>query len=497
MGSAAQQHIGDIPPKDGLAAAMRAVTRRHAAFTYTQAVGLISEEFRMEQSRAKTEFNNLVAAGLLVTDGTRLNDGEIVYSTMEMVRLHTEMLSMVRELRAGSCNFMGGDRKEAFMQIVRAGLGAKKREADKLKAIRCFLGDEKFALLSAPPGSGKLTVAAWTAAGWLYGDDRRQVIAAGPGREIAEQLAGRIVKAAAGAGIHNTEARLVPLSLDELLESPGKLGPQCLVMLDEAQIPDLCQYHAFLALCRMQGVSLRVFGDRHQEKPQGPGMSFMAMARLFPGPPLQGFFRQQGALDKAACEALWGEKPKGHLAVRFYQDQDNLHFRDTGAMADNVVAEARKMTEKVRKAAIEAAREDARLAGREFSAEEIRTVIGDIVVPVLVQSAEARAAVLAVAPSWPVFTAVEARGKNLDHGAIVMITEPTGPEQYLNLISRHKPPGGCKVVVDKGVYATPEALEKAISCPVVKLNPPSDVRLAEPAMTPHAPSVQGVGGLSA
>lgn len=260
------------------------------------------------------------------------------FTTGELFQKEQTLLQHVRELAARSGHQVTPRTIQQVLDL------RPELSPEQQAAVRHLTGHHDVALVNGLPGTGKTTMLAtcrdaWERAGYnVVGC----TVSAKAARELSQ-----------GAGIQSFTIAKV---LDQWLQTPldvakhqaaqiaraarGKktykpetipLGPNTVLVVDEAGMVDTRQLHALAQQVRQQGAKLILVGDTRQLPAIGPGGAFEALCQEHGAAELADMRRQRNTRDIEALQAI--ARGDATSALESFQLRDMLVLAETKEQA--------------------------------------------------------------------------------------------------------------------------------------------------------------------
>ena len=183
-------------------------------------------------------------------------------------------------------------------------------------------------LAIAPAGSGKTTAMRALSTAWVDGGGT--VVGLAPSAAASAALGEQL-------GQHtDTLAKLIwSLEHDEMTDWDARVGPDTLVVIDEAGMADTMSLDAAITYAVGRGASIRLIGDDQQLSAIGAGGVLRDIATVHGASHLSELMRFADPAEAAASLALREGRPE---ALGYYLDEGRVHVGDLATITDDAFA---------------------------------------------------------------------------------------------------------------------------------------------------------------
>ncbi|MHB1489455.1 MAG: MobF family relaxase, partial [Cellulomonas sp.] len=216
--------------------------------------------------------------------------------------------------------------EEALASSATSGLALNAGQAELVRQMAT--SGARVQLAIAPAGSGKTTAMRALTAAWT--GDGGEVVGLAPSAAAAAVLGESI-----GASTDTMAKLLWHLEHDpaHLPEWADRVGPQTLVVVDEAGMADTLSLDRLIAFTLERGASVRLVGDDQQLSAVGAGGVLRDVRATHGALHLSELMRFTDAAEGAASLALRDGLPE---SLGFYLDRDRVHVGDLSTLTDAV-----------------------------------------------------------------------------------------------------------------------------------------------------------------
>ncbi|MFT4089819.1 MAG: Ti-type conjugative transfer relaxase TraA [Asticcacaulis sp.] len=342
---ARQRNVGLI--RENPAHVLQIITGEKSVFDRRDVARTLHRYIQDDPSEFQALFTRIMASEDLVrlTDGNGPDQagrkgGEIRYSTREMVEIETGMVRAALSMSCRQAHGVGEGRvdaairrqDEAIRRSIMASLPEPRKQevrnqklteaglsSEQKQAVKHLTGAEQIAVVVGYAGAGKSTLLAASRDAWEAQGYRVH------GAALAGKAADGL-EASSGIRSRTLAAWEVRLKTGNV-----QLGPEDVLVIDEAGMVGSRQLARFVTLAEQTGAKLVLVGDPEQLQAIGAGAAFRSVAEAVGYVSLEEVRRQRTEWQRQASVALASQRTGEALSA--YEHHDAIRFAEDGAQA--------------------------------------------------------------------------------------------------------------------------------------------------------------------